>query len=170
MDPGSSTNIIRSEVVQQLGLLNEVVLVPRILHSFNMSGEVMKGEITLPINTSDVIQNTEFQVIDGDMRYNALLGRPWIHRLRAVPSTLHRVIRFPMRDGITAIHGEQRAAKEMFAVHHEAPTPTCPVSEKEGSIHTLEDDEEDFFAPKPSSPQRNKMQPNQQSKSWSRLI
>nr|XP_016442633.1 PREDICTED: uncharacterized protein LOC107768042 [Nicotiana tabacum] len=77
VDPGSTTNIIRSEVVEQLGLLNQVVPIPRILHGFNMIGEVTKGEITLPINTSGAIQNTEFQVIDGDMRYNALLGRPW---------------------------------------------------------------------------------------------
>nr|XP_016478346.1 PREDICTED: uncharacterized protein LOC107799720 [Nicotiana tabacum] len=88
VDPGSSANIIRSEVVEQLGLLNQVVPIPRILHSFNMIGEVTKGEITLPINTSGAIQNTEFQVIDDDMRYNALLGRPWIHNMWAALSTL----------------------------------------------------------------------------------
>nr|XP_009775449.1 PREDICTED: uncharacterized protein LOC104225373 [Nicotiana sylvestris] len=148
MDPGSSANIIRSEVVEQLGLLNQVVPFPRILHGINMTGKVMKREITLLIITSGTIQNTEFQVFDGDMRYKALLGRPWIHSMRAVPPTLHQVIRFPMRDGITTIHGKKWAAKGMFAVHHEAPTPTFPVSNEEGSIQTLEDDEEDFFAPR----------------------
>nr|XP_016486153.1 PREDICTED: uncharacterized protein LOC107806503 [Nicotiana tabacum] len=76
VDPGSSANIIKSEVVEQLGLLNQVVTVPRILHGFNIIGKVTKGEITLLINISGAIQSTEFQVIDGDMRYNALTGRP----------------------------------------------------------------------------------------------
>nr|XP_009787079.1 PREDICTED: uncharacterized protein LOC104235099 [Nicotiana sylvestris] len=114
VDPGSSVNIIRSEVVEQLGLLNQVVPTPRFLYNFNMIEEETKGEIILPIDTSGTIQNTEFQVIDGDMRYNALLGRPWIHNMRAVPSTLHQVIRFPTRDGIATIRGEQREAREMF--------------------------------------------------------
>lgn len=99
------SNIIRLEVVEQLGLLNQVVPTPRILHGFNMIGEETNGEVILPINTSGTTLNTEFHVIDGDMRYNTLLGRPLIHNIRAVPSTLHQVIRFPTRDGIRTIHG-----------------------------------------------------------------
>nr|XP_016467506.1 PREDICTED: uncharacterized protein LOC107790115 [Nicotiana tabacum] len=148
MDPGSLANIIRLEAIEQLGLLNRVVDVPRILHGFNMTGEVTNGEITLPIDTSGTIQNTEFQVIDGDMRYNALLGRPWIHSVRAVTSTLHQVIRFPTRDVITTIYVEQWAAKEMFAVHHEVPNPTCMIPDKDRNTQAPEDDEEDFFAPR----------------------
>ncbi|XP_019239843.1 PREDICTED: uncharacterized protein LOC109243078 [Nicotiana attenuata] len=148
VDPGSSVNIIRSNVVGQLGLLNRVIPTSRILHDFNMVGEETKGEIIIPIDTSGTTQNTEFQVINGDMKYNALLGRPWIHNIRAVPSTLHQVIRFPTRDGITTIHGEQQAAREMFAVHHEITIPAHPALDGEGSAQTLEDDEEDFFAPR----------------------
>nr|XP_009794827.1 PREDICTED: uncharacterized protein LOC104241578 [Nicotiana sylvestris] len=144
VDPGSSANIIILEVVEQLGLLNQVALIPRVLHGFNMTGEVTKGEITLPIDTSGVIQNTEFQVIDGNMRYNALPGRPWIHSMRAVSSTLHQVIKFPTRDGITTIHGEQHVAKEMFAVHYEALNPHIP---EDRNTQAPENDEKDFFAP-----------------------
>ncbi|XP_019267127.1 PREDICTED: uncharacterized protein LOC109244484 [Nicotiana attenuata] len=90
VDPGSSADIIRSEVVGRLGLLDRVTPISRILHGFNMIGEVKKGEVTLTIDTSGAVQNTKFQVIDCDKRYNALLGRPWIHSMRAVPSTLTR--------------------------------------------------------------------------------
>nr|XP_009789926.1 PREDICTED: uncharacterized protein LOC104237470 [Nicotiana sylvestris]XP_016479773.1 PREDICTED: uncharacterized protein LOC107801020 [Nicotiana tabacum] len=148
VDPGNSTNIIRSEVVGQLGLLDRVTPIPRVLHSFNIADEVTKGEITLPIDTSNTIQNTEYQVIDGDMRYNALLGRPWIHSMKAVPSTLHQVIKFPTKDGIMTIHRELWVAKEMFAVHHKALIPTHPISDKVRNTQTPEDDEEDFFAPR----------------------
>nr|XP_009761486.1 PREDICTED: uncharacterized protein LOC104213654 [Nicotiana sylvestris] len=58
VDPGISVNIIKSEVVEQLGLLNQVVPTPRVLHGFNMVGEEMKGEIVLLIDTSGTTQNT----------------------------------------------------------------------------------------------------------------
>ncbi|XP_059277809.1 uncharacterized protein LOC132031990 [Lycium ferocissimum] len=50
-----------------------------------------KGEIILPVNAAGTIRQTKFNIIDGVMRYNALLGRPWIHDMRVVPSTLHMI-------------------------------------------------------------------------------
>ncbi|XP_019237189.1 PREDICTED: uncharacterized protein LOC109217405 [Nicotiana attenuata] len=103
---GSSANVIRSRVVEQLGLLDQIIPASRVLHGFNMVGEITKGEISLSVDMSDTVQNTKFHVIGGDMRYNALLGRPWIHSIRAVPSTLHQMMKFPTKDGITTIYGE----------------------------------------------------------------
>ncbi|XP_070017255.1 uncharacterized protein [Nicotiana sylvestris] len=100
MDPGSSANIIRSRVVEQLGMLDQVIPVFWALNGFNMASETMKGEIILLFNVAGTIQDTGFHVIEGDMRYNALLGRPWIHSMRAVPSTLHQMMKFPMKDGV----------------------------------------------------------------------
>nr|XP_009803240.1 PREDICTED: uncharacterized protein LOC104248636 [Nicotiana sylvestris] len=84
VDPSSSANIIRSKVVEQLGLLNQVVPASRVLYGFNMAGEITKGEIVLPVVMSSTIKNTKFHVIIGDVRYNALLGRLWMHSMRAV--------------------------------------------------------------------------------------
>ncbi|XP_009769603.1 uncharacterized protein [Nicotiana sylvestris] len=147
MDPGSSANVIRSKVVEQLGLLNQVVPASRVLNVFNIAGKIMKGEIILPVDVSGTIQNTKFHVIICDTRYNALLGRPWIHNMRAVPSTLHQMIKFPMKDGITTIYGERYMAKEMFTVYQEAPSPIHSTLDESRSIQTPEDDEEDFLAP-----------------------
>ncbi|XP_070032387.1 uncharacterized protein [Nicotiana tomentosiformis] len=84
IDPGSSANIIRSRVVEQLDLQDQIVPATRVLNDFNMASETTKGEITLPVNVAGTIQETKFHVIEGDMRYNALLGRPWIHNMRAI--------------------------------------------------------------------------------------
>nr|XP_016486756.1 PREDICTED: uncharacterized protein LOC107806998 [Nicotiana tabacum] len=120
VDPGSSTNLIRWKVVEQLGLLDQIVPTSCVLNDFNMAGEITKGEITLLVNVSSVVQDAKFHVIEGDVRYNALLGRPWIHNVRAVPSTLHNMMKFPIKDGIKTVYGEPHTAKEMFAVHWEA--------------------------------------------------
>ncbi|XP_070054410.1 uncharacterized protein [Nicotiana tomentosiformis] len=116
IDLGSSTNIIRSRVVEQLGLQDQIVPAARVLNGFNMASETTKGEIILPVNIAGTIQETKFHVIEGDMRYNTLFGRSWIHNMRAVPSTLHRMLKFPTPDGVKMVYGEQHAAKEMFAV------------------------------------------------------
>nr|XP_009774585.1 PREDICTED: uncharacterized protein LOC104224600 [Nicotiana sylvestris] len=104
IDPGCSDNVIRSKVVEQLGLVDQIVPTSRVLNGFNMAGEATKGEITLPVNISGSVQDAKFHVIGGEMRYNALLGRPWIHNMREVPSTLHQMMKFPIKDGINTVH------------------------------------------------------------------
>ncbi|XP_070054383.1 uncharacterized protein [Nicotiana tomentosiformis] len=138
IDQGSSANIIRLRVVEQLGLQDQIVRAVRALNGFNMACETTKKEITLPVNTARTVQEAKFYMIKGDMRYNALFGRPWIHNMRAVPSTLHQVLKFPMPGGIKN-YGEQPAAKEIFAVDEVVPisalsTPKGPsLVAKEGT-------------------------------------
>ncbi|XP_070044889.1 uncharacterized protein [Nicotiana tomentosiformis] len=36
----------------------------------------------------------EFQVLDMVVSYNLLLGRPWIHTAKAIPSSLHQMVKF----------------------------------------------------------------------------
>ncbi|XP_019227441.1 PREDICTED: uncharacterized protein LOC109208741 [Nicotiana attenuata] len=55
------------------------------LKIFNMACQTTKEEITLPVNTARTIQESKFYVMEGDMRYNALFGRPWIHNIRTMP-------------------------------------------------------------------------------------
>ncbi|XP_070013305.1 uncharacterized protein [Nicotiana sylvestris] len=96
----SSVNIIRSRVMEQLSLQDQIVLAARALNGFNMASETTKGEIMLPVNVAGTIQEMKFHMIEGDMRYNALVGRPWIHNMRAVLSTLHHVLKFPTPEGV----------------------------------------------------------------------
>nr|XP_016465375.1 PREDICTED: uncharacterized protein LOC107788213 [Nicotiana tabacum] len=95
-----------------------------------MASETMKGEVILLVNMAGTIQDTKFHVIEGDMRYNALLGRSWIHSMRAMPSTLHQMLKFPTKEGVKAVYGEQHTAREMFAVHDVAPASMPSTSKK----------------------------------------
>ncbi|XP_070036342.1 uncharacterized protein [Nicotiana tomentosiformis] len=52
VDPGSSENIIRSWVVEQLDLHNQVVPATRVLNGFYMASETTKGEFILPVNVA----------------------------------------------------------------------------------------------------------------------
>ncbi|XP_070006264.1 uncharacterized protein [Nicotiana sylvestris] len=129
-DARSSTNIIRSRFMEQLGLFDQIIPASRFLNGFNMASETTKGEIILPVNVARTIQDTKFHVIECDMRYNALLRRPWIQSMRAVPSTPHQMMKFPTKDGMKIVYGEQHAAKKMFAVHELASVSAPSISEK----------------------------------------
>nr|XP_016466521.1 PREDICTED: uncharacterized protein LOC107789260 [Nicotiana tabacum] len=95
-----------------------------------MASKTTKREITLPVNVVGTIQNAKFHIIEGDIRYNVLLGRPWIHCMRAVSSTLDQMMKFSTKDGIKTVYGEQHVAREMFALHDVATTPV-PQPSKE---------------------------------------
>ncbi|XP_019253998.1 PREDICTED: uncharacterized protein LOC109232706 [Nicotiana attenuata] len=168
VDPGILANVVRSTVVEQLELLDRVIPTSRILNGFNMADEETEGEITLPVNVSDVVQDTRIHIIKGDTRYNSLLGRPWIHNMKAVPSTMHHMIKFPTKDRIKTIYGELHAIKETFAVRKEVPNSVHSSSEESESQPNPKDDEEDFLAPEPSLPQKSWMQRSRLSKSWSK--
>ncbi|XP_070034785.1 uncharacterized protein [Nicotiana tomentosiformis] len=133
IDPCSSSNIIRSKVVEQLDLQDRIVPAVRVLNGFNMACETTKEEITLPVNTARIVREAKFYAIEGDMRYNALLGRPWIHHMRPVPSNLHQVLKFPVPGEIKTIYGEQPAAKEMFAIEEVVPISTLTTLKEPNS-------------------------------------
>ncbi|XP_060183106.1 uncharacterized protein LOC132613067 [Lycium barbarum] len=129
IDPCSSSNIIRWKVVEQLRLLDQIVLEAQVLNGFNVACETTKGEITLLVNTTGTVRQMKFYVIEGQMRYNALLGRPCVHDMREVPSKLHQMLKFPTPKGVKTVHGEQPAAREMFAVE-KAPLIPKELSSK----------------------------------------
>nr|XP_009779363.1 PREDICTED: uncharacterized protein LOC104228584 [Nicotiana sylvestris] len=134
-----------------------------------MAGKVKKGEIAIPVYMSGTVQNTKFHVIGGDMKYNELLGRPWIHSMRAMPSTLHQMMKFPTKDGITTVYGEQHVVKEMLAVYQEAPNPIHSTLDESRSVQTPEDDEEIFSLLELLLPPKSQMQRSRQLKNWSKV-
>jgi len=48
-----------------------------------------------------------FEVMDILLAYSCLLGRPWIHFVGIVPSTLHQKLKFVVNDKLVTVSGEQ---------------------------------------------------------------
>ncbi|KAH9329358.1 hypothetical protein KI387_001466, partial [Taxus chinensis] len=51
------------------------------------------GTIIVPMEVGPTCHDTTFHVLDLDLPYNMLLGRPWIHAMQAIPSTFHQCIK-----------------------------------------------------------------------------
>ncbi|XP_070002095.1 uncharacterized protein [Nicotiana sylvestris] len=49
----------------------------------------------------------EFQVLDVAVSYNLLLGRPWIHAAKVVPSSLHQMVKFEWDRQEIVVHGDE---------------------------------------------------------------
>ncbi|XP_019228260.1 PREDICTED: uncharacterized protein LOC109209447 [Nicotiana attenuata] len=116
VDDGSGTCIIHPRVLTQMKLENRIVPHCITLTGFNNAVERTSGEITLPVLDGGVTLEITFRIMDQDMAYNAIIGRPWIHDKKAVPSSLYQVIKFPSPWGVFSIRGEQRTARECYRI------------------------------------------------------
>ncbi|XP_070021680.1 uncharacterized protein [Nicotiana sylvestris] len=94
INPGSYVNIILLRILYEMQAEEKLVPKAHTLSGFDNSSIVTKGEITLTTFVEWVVKDTKFQVVEMEMAYNMILGRPWIHEMDVVPSTLHQVINF----------------------------------------------------------------------------
>ncbi|XP_075104520.1 uncharacterized protein LOC142178580 [Nicotiana tabacum] len=99
-EESSFVNIILLRVLNEIQAEDKLVPKAHTLSGFDISSVVTKGEVTLTIFTEGVVKDTKFQVVEIEMAYNMILGRPWIHEIDVVPSTLHQVIKFPSPWGV----------------------------------------------------------------------
>ena len=51
------------------------------------------GSIQLVLRVGPIVALMRFHVIDSAIPYHALLGRPWLHRHKLVPSTYHQCVK-----------------------------------------------------------------------------
>ena len=79
-----------------IGLKNQdLVKYDMPLVSFDGRVVIPEGQISLPVNMKDKEVMVTFIVVYSFSPYTAILGRPWIHAMGVVPSTLHVKVKFP---------------------------------------------------------------------------
>ncbi|KAF8051374.1 hypothetical protein N665_1738s0001 [Sinapis alba] len=116
VDTGSSVNLIFKNTLIKLGInLDDMKPSVRSLTCFNGSSKTMLGTIRLHVYAHSVLKNVKFSVIDVRAPHNAILGTPWIHAMKAIPSTYHQCVKFPENDSrIVTLCGDQAAACDLL--------------------------------------------------------
>ncbi|XP_070004210.1 uncharacterized protein [Nicotiana sylvestris] len=95
VDNGSSANIYPLSTLQKLKIVTEIIHLNSVcVRGFDGGGKDSVGDIMLELSIGPVEFTMEFQVLDVVVSYNFLLGRPWIHAAKAVPSSLHQMVKF----------------------------------------------------------------------------
>ena len=112
MDGGSAVEVIYPDLYKGLNLkLQDLMPYSSPLMSFDEKLVIPKGMIRLPIQTSPEIVEMNFIVVDTYFSYTAIVGRPWLHTLGVVASSLHQKVKFPSKDQVLEICGCQSTAR-----------------------------------------------------------
>ncbi|RDX89641.1 hypothetical protein CR513_28605, partial [Mucuna pruriens] len=94
-DNGSSLNVMLKTMLDKLYSPGIILRnSPVVVRAFDGSKREVMGEITLPICIGPTTFDITFQEMDIRPAYSCLLGRPWIHAIGAVPSSLHEKVKF----------------------------------------------------------------------------
>ena len=108
VDGGSVAEIMYPDLYKGLKLkLEDLMPYSSPLMSFDGKLVTPKGMIRLPIQTSPEIVEVNFIVVDTYSPYTAIVGKPWLHILGAVASSLHQKVKFPSGDQVLEIRGCQ---------------------------------------------------------------
>ncbi|XP_070008397.1 uncharacterized protein [Nicotiana sylvestris] len=90
VDNSSSANICPLSTLQKLKISIERIHMNSVcVRGFDGGGKDCVGDIMIELSIGPVKFTMEFQVLDVFVSYNLLLGRPWIHTTKAIPSSLH---------------------------------------------------------------------------------
>ncbi|XP_070008312.1 uncharacterized protein [Nicotiana sylvestris] len=107
VDNGSSSNICLLSTLNKLKVDDERIHKNSIcVRGFDGGEKDSVGDIVLELTIGPVEFTMEFQVLDVAISYNLLLGRPWIHAVKEVPSTLHQMVKFEWDRQEIVVHGE----------------------------------------------------------------
>lgn len=106
VDTGSAINVCLVRTAYAIGLrpVDFTPTTQSVRAYDNTSWDVMgtfKSHIL--INPSE--HEAEFHVMDVPATFNLLLGRPWLHQIKAVSSTVHQLVKYPFKCGIATVYG-----------------------------------------------------------------
>jgi len=125
IDGGSSVDVYPLLTLQQLNIDTNRIRTSNVsIRAFDGSKRDTIREIKLTMTIGPVDFNIVFQVLDMKISYNFLLGRLWIHMARAVPSTLHQLVKFEYDRQEIVVHG-----KDDSSVYNDPSIPCIEAKE-----------------------------------------
>ena len=134
IDQGSAAEIMYPDFYKGLGLKPEnLTTYNSPLVSFEGKMVIPKGQIRLPMQVGTDVVKVDFIVVDDFSLYTAIMGRPWLHTLGAVSSTLHQKVKYPSRDQVLEIVGSQSMARQCLvaAIQHRPEAETLTAAEND---------------------------------------
>lgn len=63
-----------------------------------------------------IVVMEKFVMVDAPTHYNLILGIPCINKMNTIPSSYHQVIKYPTKDGVVKIWGDQEKARSCYNV------------------------------------------------------
>ncbi|XP_075659043.1 uncharacterized protein LOC142628898 [Castanea sativa] len=113
IDQGSGADVMYPDLFKGLRLKKEDLSnYDTPLVGFDGQMVILKGRISLLVKLKGKEVMVAFIVVMSFSPYTAILGKPWIHAMRAIPSTLHVKVKFSTEQGIAIVQGNQQVARQ----------------------------------------------------------
>ena len=134
IDQGSATEIMYPDLYKGLGLKPEnLTTYNSPLVSFKGKMVVPKGHIRLSVQIGTDVVQVDFIVVDAFSPCTAIIGRPWLHTLGVVSSTLYQKVKYPYGDQVLEIVGSQSMARQYLvaAIQHKPEADSSTTAEND---------------------------------------
>ncbi|GJR30442.1 hypothetical protein Tco_1106674 [Tanacetum coccineum] len=132
VDGGASSEVLYEHCFIKLRKEIRDQMVPATTHLIGFSGETIwpLGQIALLVKIGDEVHSTSswmnFMVIRSPSQHNAIIGRPGIRKIRAVPSTAHGMLKFPVEGGTVTLQSSRVIPMECAMIS--GPSTQTPAS------------------------------------------
>ena len=118
---------------------------------FSGRGEYTTGHVQLWLKVGLIASLARFHIVKTEVSYHVLLGRPWLHKHRLVPSTYHQCVKGRLNGRMICIAAnllpfEQAEAHLVETMFYDqwAPSGESPASKPRGTfVHKWEDIQDD---------------------------
>nr|GEY17012.1 reverse transcriptase domain-containing protein [Tanacetum cinerariifolium] len=129
IDGGSSMEILYEHCFNRLRPKIKSQMVPATTSLTGFSGETIwpLGQLRLLVTIGDATHSTKawmnFMVVKSMSPYNGIIGRPGLRAIKAVPSTIHEMLKFPVEGGIETIRSTILIPTECASMTTSSVTP-----------------------------------------------
>ncbi|XP_017604365.1 uncharacterized protein LOC108451145 [Gossypium arboreum] len=108
IDNGSTLNVLPLPILSRLPIDSSHMKACRnIVRAFGGTERKVMGRIEIPLLIKPDTYEVDFFVMDIKPSYNCLLGRPWIHSVGVVPSSLHQKLKLVTEGPLITINAEE---------------------------------------------------------------
>jgi len=108
IDGGLALNVLPKSTLKQLPIdATTIKESEMIIRAFDGMRKEVCGTIILPLEIGPSLFSVKVQVMDIDLAYTMLLGIPWIHHAKAMPSTLHQRVKYINDGRLIIVKGEK---------------------------------------------------------------
>ena len=94
VDTRALLNLIALSMLEAVSLtVRRILRAPMEITGFGRSAESTEGYVQLALRLGPIVALTRFHVINLEVSYHVLLGRPWLHKRRLIPSTYYQCVK-----------------------------------------------------------------------------
>ncbi|XP_026399787.1 uncharacterized protein LOC113295675 [Papaver somniferum] len=104
IDTGASSNVITLKTLRTARVRpDKFTRQPTTMTDFDGNQTNTYGYVNLNISVGHIQSKVKFEVIEKEPEYHMILGRPWLHDNKIVPSTYHQCLKTTMNEEVVRI-------------------------------------------------------------------